>query len=329
MSLELLQRPRRLRQNPLIRSLAQETDLRAKKFLLPIFVCEGNGIEKVHPSLSGCVTRSLDRLIPFLKNLEAQGVGGILLFGVSQKKDEGGSEAIRKDNIVVRSIREIRESCPQLLVGTDIALDPYTDHGHDGIYRNGVVLNDESVQRLCEMSCLHAEAGAHLLAPSDMMDGRIQEIRESLDEEAYQNTLLMSYTAKYASCFYGPFRDSLGAKVEGNKRSYQMNPANRKEALRELELDLSEGADIVMVKPASHYLDIISDFKERSLIPVAAYQVSGECAMIELGAKQGLFDRDHAIYESCLSISRAGADLIASYFASEIPRILAKMDLIQ
>lgn len=315
--MEILHRPRRLRQNSKIRQLVQETRVSSQQMLLPLFVKEGKDIQIPHPKLSIASTWSLDRLIPYLKSIPHQKLGGVLLFGVSDQRDARGSEALKKDGIVIKCIQELRSQFPDLSVATDIALDPYTDHGHDGLYENGKILNDASVQVLCEMSYLHAQAGAHILAPSDMMDGRVQEIRESLDEGGFQDQLIMSYTAKYASSLYGPFREILKSEVVGDKKSYQMDPSNRREAWRELELDLSEGADIVMVKPASWYLDVISDFREKSLAPVAAYHVSGECAMIEIGAKEGLFDRSRAIRESLTSIFRAGAQIVASYYAVE------------
>jgi porphobilinogen synthase len=304
--------------------MVRETPLLSRKMILPLFLKEGAGLQIPHPQLPTVYTWSLDKLIPYLRTLNAHQLGGVLLFGVSDKRDPNGSEALRKDNIVLQAIKEIRSTCPDLIVATDIALDPYTDHGHDGLFENGKILNDQSVQVLCEMSYLHAEAGAHIVAPSDMMDGRVLEIRESLDEGNFQDTLVLAYTAKYASCLYGPFRDILKSEVQGDKKTYQMDPANRREAMRELELDLSEGADLVMVKPAGQYLDIIADFSQVSSVPVAAYQVSGECAMIELGAKAGLFDRDRAIAESLTSIFRAGADLIVSYFAAEAPALFEK-----
>jgi len=318
--MNLLERPRRLRQSASFRQLGREITIDPSKLILPLFVCEGKGIEKPHSQLPSLFTHSTDKLMSYLKSIEDVQIGSFLLFGVSDKKDTNGSEALNPDSSLCRAIAEIRGKYPNAIVATDLALDPYTDHGHDGLYKDGEILNDETVDVLCQMALLHAKSGAQILAPSDMMDGRVGAIREALDTNSYKNAVILSYTAKYASCFYGPFRDALASKVIGDKLTYQMDPANRREAERELELDISESADIVMVKPAAHYLDIISDFRDRSLVPVAAYHVSGEAAMLELGAKNGLFDRKRAIQEVTTSIFRAGADLIATYFAVELSR---------
>lgn len=315
-------RPRRLRISPSLRKLVEEVELSPSKLVAPVFVCEGRGIQKPHPQLPTSYTFSVDRLIPYVKSLKKLGIISTVLFGVSKKKDAKGSEALNSHGPVVKAIEAIRNAVPDFLVMTDIALDPYTDHGHDGLYKNGEILNDETVQVLCEMSLLHVRSGAQIVAPSDMMDGRVRAIRRRLEKENMKNVSILAYTAKYASSLYGPFRDTLGAKVKGDKKSYQMNPANRREALRELRLDIEEGADMVMVKPASWYLDVIADFKRESDVPVAAYQVSGECAMIELGARAKLFDRSRAIMESTLSIKRAGADVILTYFAKDIAELL-------
>lgn len=315
-----LQRPRRLRQSANFRSIAKETEIITNKLMLPLFVTDGSKVNKPHPKLPGCVTYSLDELKVFLKSTKDLGVKSYLLFGVSEKRDENGSEALNSDSPVCKAIQEIREMTPEAIVCTDVALDPYTSHGHDGLYKDREVLNDETVDVLCKMSVLHAEKGAQLIGPSDMMDGRVQAIRQSLDESNFLNVGIMSYTAKYASSLYGPFRDTLSSEVKGDKKTYQMDPANRREAIRELDLDIAEGADIIMVKPAVHYLDIISDFSERSDRPVAAYHVSGEAAMLEAGAAAGLFDRRRAIEETSISIFRAGADIIASYFTLDLVR---------
>ncbi|MDB5036519.1 MAG: Porphobilinogen synthase [Bacteriovoracaceae bacterium] len=317
-------RPRRLRANSTIRRMVQETTISPSKLCLPLFVCDGKNIQSQHKSVPGILTFSVDRLIKYLKEIETLSIPAILLFGVAKKKDARGSEALNKNAPVVRAISEVRSKFPDLIIGTDIALDPYTDHGHDGLFDGKKILNDETVEVLTEMSLLHAKAGAHILAPSDMMDGRVLAIREALEENGFEDRSILAYTAKYASCLYGPFRDTLSSKVVGDKKAYQMDPANRREALRELKLDLEEGADMVMVKPASWYLDIISDFKRESHAPIAAYQVSGECAMIEIGAKNGLFDRNRAILESATSIFRSGADLLVSYFAIDIAQLLRR-----
>jgi len=313
-------RPRRLRQSEAVRNLIQETRTHPSQFIYPLFISEQKSLRKIHPQLSSALTLSMDEALKEAKEAHQLGIKGILLFGVSDKRDSRGSEALRKDSALVRTISEIREACPGLLVATDIALDPYTDHGHDGLFENGKILNDASIEVLSEMSVLHAKAGAQILAPSDMMDGRIGAIRRTLDQSGHEDSLLLSYTAKYASSMYGPFREVLSSEVVGDKKTYQMDPANRREALRELTLDLNEGADMVMVKPASWYLDIISDFKKHSNVPVVAYHVSGECAMIEVGAKAGLFNRERAIQENIISMRRAGADIIVTYFAKELAR---------
>ncbi len=311
-------RPRRLRQSPEIRSIVAETSVQTAKLIWPIFVCEGKKIKKAHPHVPGLLTVSLDQLNSSVQKAFEKGIKCILLFGVVSKKDSEGSYALNKNGIVPQAIRAIRKNFPEILIATDIALDPYTDHGHDGVFDGAKVLNDETVDILCKMSVLHAKSGAHIVAPSDMMDGRVAAIRSALDAEGFMDISIMAYSAKYASCLYGPFRDTLNAKVKGDKKTYQMNPANRREAIRELELDISESADFVMVKPASWYLDIISDFKAASNVPVVAYQVSGECAMIELAASEGLLDRQRAIHESLLSIFRAGADFVITYFALDL-----------
>lgn len=322
--MEFINRPRRLRQSPSFRSIIRETSFKAENLMLPIFVCEGENIERAHPQLPSCKTYSLDRLMNFLPRVEKSGIKSVLLFGVSEKRDARGSEALNPQSALVRAIGQIRERHPNLVISTDIALDPYTDHGHDGLFEDGKILNDETVEVLCEMSLLHARSGAHMVEPSDMMDGRVGAIRASLDGSAYEDCCIMSYTAKYASSFYGPFRDTLSSKVVGDKKTYQMDPANRREAMKEFELDLQEGADILMVKPATHYLDIISDFRHSSNLPIAAYHVSGECALLELGAKIGLFDRDKALMEVLTSIFRAGAHLVATYYALEAAELLGK-----
>lgn len=321
--MKLLYRPRRLRMHPTIRSLVQETQFSVNQLILPLFVTDGKNIRTPNKNLEISFTLSPDQLKKYLKEISGLGIKHVLLFGVSSKRDSQGSEAFNSNGAVIQAIQEIRSHFPNLMVATDIALDPYTDHGHDGIFTNGEVLNDETVEALCKMTLLHAKAGAHMVAPSDMMDGRVAAIRKSLDQSGFKNTLILSYTAKYASCLYGPFRDALKLKkLVGDKKTYQMDPPNRREALKELKLDVCEGADIVMVKPASWYLDIISDFKRICDVPVAAYQVSGECAMIELGAKAGIFDRDRALLESCTSIFRAGADCLVTYYASLLARLL-------
>lgn len=320
----LKHRPRRLRATESLRKISEETEISVSKLILPAFVIDGKNIKTPNKNLEISFTFSVDSLLKYLKEISPLGVKSLLLFGVSKKKDARGSEALNPNSAVVNAIKAVRDSFPDIVIGTDIALDPYTDHGHDGLFKNGKILNDETLEVLSEMSVLHAKAGAHVVGPSDMMDGRVKAIRRALDNEGFEDTSILSYTAKYASCLYGPFRDALSSKVIGDKKTYQMNPANRREALKELKLDVEEGADIVMVKPAGWYLDVISDFKANCEQPIAAYQVSGECAMIEVGAKAGLFDRERAIRESTISIFRAGADLIATYYAVELAKMNQK-----
>lgn len=322
--MNIIKRPRRLRQSPSIREIIRETTLRADQLFYPLFVCEGKNIQKSHPQIPSLITVSVDRIKSVLQPMKALGVRAVVLFGVVSKKDSKGSGAFDQNGPVVKAIKKIRDEFPEIIVVTDIALDPYTDHGHDGLFKNGEVLNDETVEALSAMSLLHAKTGAQMVSPSDMMDGRIGAIRESLDSSGFEKTMIMSYTAKYASCLYGPFRDTLNAKLVGDKKTYQMDPANRREALRELHLDVEEGADIVMVKPALWYLDIIADFKRESDVPVAAYHVSGEAAMLEIGAKAKLFDHDRAMMESLHAIRRAGADIILTYQALEAAKILQR-----
>ena len=317
-SFTLSHRPRRLRACAALRELSTETFLDRRKLIYPLFISEGKNINQRHSLVSGIWTLSVDQLPKALEALQKKSITKILLFGVVNKKDAHGSKAFDTKGPVAQALRLIRKSFGDFLVGTDIALDPYTSHGHDGIFDGKNILNDESVAALCKMSLLHADLGADIVAPSDMMDGRVAAIRNALDTKQFTDISILSYTAKYASCLYGPFREVLDAKVQGDKKSYQMNPANRREALRELTLDLQEGADMVMVKPASWYLDIISDFRDVSDVPVVAYQVSGEAAMIELLAQNKMTDRKRAIEESLISILRAGADSIVTYFAMDL-----------
>jgi len=319
--LSLIHRPRRLRQTESIRSLLNETQIRIDKLIFPLFVCSGTGVRTSQPSLPSALRLSVDELVKELESLNSTGIRHILLFEVSDSRDAKASQALNENSPLCQAISEVRNRFPEFTLFTDIALDPYTDHGHDGLFENGEILNDETIEVICEMACLHAEKGAHFVAPSEMMDGRVRALRLSLDSGGFTQTGILAYTAKYASCFYGPFRDTLGSKVVGDKKTYQMDPANAREALRELRLDLEEGADMVMVKPAIHYLDIISDFQRNSSVPVAGYHVSGEAAMLELGAKHGLFDRQRAIIESTECIFRAGADIVLTYFAKDLAQM--------
>lgn len=321
----ILKRNRILRQSPAVRSLVAETRLSADDFILPIFITEGAGQKEEIASMPGYFRQSLDLTVEDLKEWTGKGLKSVLLFikCKDELKDNKGTEAINPDGLMQRSIRAIKDALPELCVMTDVALDPFSSYGHDGIVENGRILNDETVEVLAAMSVSHAQAGADFVAPSDMMDGRVLAIRQALEENGFHQTGILSYSAKYASCFYGPFRDALdSAPGFGDKKTYQMDPANRVEAIRETLLDVEEGADIVMVKPALSYLDIIREVKDAVDVPVAAYQVSGEYAMIKAAARQGWLDEQKAMLETLLSIKRAGADMIASYFTKDVLSLL-------
>jgi porphobilinogen synthase len=322
----LITRPRILRQSPAIRAMVAETHLSAEQLIAPLFIVEGEGIEEQIPSLPGYYRRSLDLTLKEAELLFSIGIRSVLLFVKSKDeyKDNLGTEALNENGLMQRSIRAIKGAVPQLCVMTDVALDPFSSFGHDGIVKGEEIVNDETVAVLAKMAVSHAKAGADFVAPSDMMDGRIAAIRKALEEDQLHNIGIMAYSAKYASCFYGPFRDALdSAPGFGDKKTYQMNPANRLEAIREAKLDVAEGADIIMVKPALSYLDIIREVKNDVLVPVSAYHVSGEYAMIKAAAQKGWLNEDAAILETTLSIKRAGADLIATYFAKDIIRLLS------
>lgn len=321
----LQRRNRILRRNAAIRSLVAETTLTANDFILPVFIDEGKDVEIEIPSMPGIYRRSLDKTVAEVKDCRNLGIKGVLLFVKcdDQLKDNTGRESWNKDGLMQQSIRAIKDAVPEMVVMTDVALDPYSEYGHDGIVKNGEIVNDETVEALTRMSLSHAEAGADFIAPSDMMDGRIGALRMALEENNYSHVGIMSYSAKYASCFYGPFRDALdSAPGFGDKKTYQMNPANRLEAINEMLQDEDQGADIVMVKPAMAYLDIIREIRENTTLPVSAYHVSGEYAMIKAAAKMGWLNEEKAVLESLLSIKRAGAGLIATYFAKYAARLL-------
>jgi porphobilinogen synthase len=322
----LINRPRILRKSSGIRAMVAETHLSPEQLIAPLFIVEGEGIEEEIPSLPGYYRRSLDTTLNEAALLFRMGIRTVLLFvkAKDEYKDNAGTEALNENGLMQRSIRAIKRTIPQLCVMTDVALDPYSSFGHDGIVQGEEIVNDETVSVLAKMAVSHAQAGADFIAPSDMMDGRIAAIRSALEEYQLHNTGIMAYSAKYASCFYGPFRDALdSAPGFGDKKTYQMNPANRLEAIREVRLDVAEGADIVMVKPALSYLDIIREVKNEVLVPVSAYHVSGEYAMIKAAVQKGWLNEDAAILETTLSIKRAGADLIATYFAKDIVRLLS------
>ncbi|MDQ6763361.1 MAG: porphobilinogen synthase [Bacteroidota bacterium] len=321
----LQRRNRILRQSSSIRSMVAETVLTPNDFIAPLFIDEGENVEFEIPSMPGYYRRSIDGALKEVKELWSLGIKSILLFikAPDELKDNTGKEAWNDDGLMQRSVKAIKDAVPEMVVMTDVALDPYSSYGHDGIVENGEIVNDPTVEALVKMSLSHSKAGADFVAPSDMMDGRIGAIREALEQNNFTRTGIMAYSAKYASCFYGPFRDALdSAPGFGDKKTYQMDYANRIEAIREAEIDEAEGADIVMVKPAMAYLDIIREVKNSVTIPVSAYHVSGEYAMIKAASKMGWINEDKAILESLTSIKRAGADLIATYFAKDAVKLL-------
>lgn len=320
------QRPRRNRKSSTIRSLVQETSLSAKDLVLPLFLADGKGLEEEIAHMPGCKRWSIDRSLELIKEAKSLGVEAFALFPAIEpgKKDSRATEALNPDGLIPRAIDSIKQVEPEVVLISDVALDPYSSDGHDGLVEEGRILNDESVEVLAEMALVQAAAGADIVAPSDMMDGRVAAIRETLDENSLEDVSILSYAAKYASSFYGPFRSALeSAPKAGDKKTYQMDPANRVEALREVSLDIEEGADMVMVKPALSYLDVISDVKAISSVPVAAYSVSGEYSMIKAAASLGYLSEREAMYEMTLSIKRAGADIILSYFSLDIAKELS------
>jgi len=318
-------RPRRLRANENFRRLIRETTVTVDDLIYPLFVRPGKGVKTPISSMPGCYQFSIDELLKETKEVKALGIPGIILFGIPEKKDEVGSEAYAADGIVQRAIKAIKEALPDLLIITDVCLCEYTSHGHCGLVKDGVILNDPTLELLARQALSHCKAGADMVAPSDMMDGRVKAIRDLLDKEDYSHTPIMAYSAKYASAFYGPFREAAESPPQfGDRKSYQMDPANSDEALREVALDLEEGADIVMVKPALSYLDIIYQVKERFGVPVAAYNVSGEYAMVKGAAQLGWIEGEGVMQEVLLSIKRAGADIILTYFAKEMAKLLAQ-----
>ncbi|MBI4012761.1 MAG: porphobilinogen synthase [Candidatus Rokubacteria bacterium] len=320
-----LYRPRRLRESPLIRRMVRETRLGVENFILPLFAVHGRNVREPISSMPGVARLSLDELAKEAKDAAGMGIPAILLFGVPASKDPRGSEAYAEDGIVQQAARMIKETIPDLLVVTDVCLCQYTSHGHCGIVEDGRVKNDASVDLLARVAVSHVEAGADIVAPSDMMDGRVAAIREALDEAGLIETPIMAYSAKYASAFYGPFREAAESAPQfGDRRSYQMDPANVVEALREVGLDVDEGADIVMVKPALPYLDVIARVKQEFGLPLAAYSVSGEFAMIKAAGRLGWLDEERVVMESLTAIRRAGADLIITYLAKEAARLLER-----
>ncbi len=321
----MIRRNRRLRTDEVIRSLVRETFISPNDFLVPLFVVEGKNVKEEIASMPNYFRFSLDLLEKEVKELWDLGLKSVLLFVKvpDNLKDNAGTEALNPDGLMQRAIKTVKNAVPEMLVMTDVALDPYSSFGHDGVVADGKILNDDTTAILAEMSLSHAIAGANFVAPSDMMDGRILEIRSLLEDEGFHDTGIMSYSAKYASAFYGPFRDALGsAPGFGDKKTYQMDPANRDEAVKETLMDIEEGADIVMVKPGLCYLDIVRDIKNVVNVPVAVYQVSGEYAMIKAASEKGWLDHDAVMMEQLTAIKRAGASMIASYFAKDAVKLI-------
>jgi porphobilinogen synthase len=325
--MQLTHRPRRLRRNPSIRSLVREVTLSVDDFIYPMFVMEGENNRVEIPSMPEAYRFTLDLLIKEVEEIYDLGIKAIALFPAvpEEKKDLTGSESFNPQGLAQRAVRAIKAVVPEMIIFTDVALDPFTTHGHDGIIDdNGVILNDETVEVLVKMAVSQAAAGTDFVSPSDMMDGRIGAIRQGLDANGFENVGILAYSAKYASAYYGPFRDALGsAPKSGDKKTYQMDPANAREAIKEVYLDIAEGADIVMVKPALAYLDVIARIKDATNVPIAAYNVSGEYAMVKAAAQLGWIDEKKVMFETLLSMKRAGADIILSYHAKAIAQLLA------
>jgi porphobilinogen synthase len=303
--------------------MVRETTLSPHDFIYPLFVTHGKGVKKEISSMPGNFQQSIDNIVRDCDEIKGLGIPAVILFGIPEHKDETGSEAYADEGIVQHAVKAIKNKLPELIVITDVCLCEYTSHGHCGVIKNGVVQNDATLELLAREAVSHAKAGADMVAPSDMMDGRVGAIRGALDDEGFHDTPIMSYAAKYASSFYGPFREAAESTPQfGDRRSYQMDPPNSREALREVALDIDEGADIVMVKPALSYLDIIYQVKQQFNVPVAAYNVSGEFSMIKAAAKMGWIDGERAMLESLVSMKRAGADMILTYFAKEAAKLL-------
>jgi porphobilinogen synthase len=316
-------RPRRLRESPLLRSMVRETSLRIDDFVYPLFAVHGRGVREPISSMPGQFRLSIDELLKECKDAASMGIPAVLLFGLPRDKDPRGTEAYAEDGIIQQAVRAVKDTIPDLLVITDVCLCEYTSHGHCGVVEDGRIKNDPTLELIARTAVSHAEAGADLIAPSDMMDGRVAAVRESLDESGFPETPIMAYSAKYASAFYGPFREAADSTPQfGDRRSYQMDPANAMEAMREVALDVDEGADIVMVKPALPYLDVIARVKGEFGLPVAAYSVSGEYAMLKAAGQLGWLDEDRAVLEALTGIRRAGADIIITYFAKDAARLI-------
>jgi porphobilinogen synthase len=318
-----LYRPRRLRESPLLRSMVRETSLRVDDFVYPLFAVHGRGVREPIGSMPGQYRLSIDEMLKECKDAASMGIPAVLLFGLPREKDPRGTEAYADDGIIQQAVRAVKDTIPDLLVVTDVCLCEYTSHGHCGVVEDGRVKNDPSLELIARTAISHAEAGADMVAPSDMMDGRVAAIREGLDEGGFPELPIMAYSAKYASAFYGPFREAADSTPQfGDRRSYQMDPANILEAMREVALDVDEGADIVMVKPALPYLDVIARVKAEFGLPVAAYSVSGEYAMLKAAGQLGWIDEERAMLEALTGIRRAGADIIITYFAKDAARLI-------
>ena len=318
-------RYRRLRQSGDILRMVRETSLSTDDLIEPFFVCEGSDVRQEISSMPGVCRFSIKNLVSEVKDSYALGIPAVILFGIPDKKDKLGSEAYNPNGIVQRAVREIKNVIPEVVVITDVCIDEYTDHGHCGVVNDGQILNDATLEILSKMALTHAEAGADIVAPSDMMDGRVQAIRKTLDETGHQEKIIMSYAAKYASAFYGPFREAANSSPQfGDRCSYQMDPANVSEGIKEVLQDVEEGADIVMVKPALSYLDVISQVKREINVPLAAYNVSGEYSMVKAAAQNGWIDGEKVMMELLLSIKRAGAQMILTYFSREAAKILGR-----
>ncbi len=315
------ERPRRLRRSEGLRAMVRETHLTPEHLVYPLFVAPGKGFREEISSLPGCFHLSPDEAAREAEEVERLGIGGVILFGLPETKDPVGSEGYTEDGVVQQAVRAIRGACSELVVMTDVCLCEYTSHGHCGVVEDGEVQNDATLELLARMAVSHARAGAHVLAPSDMMDGRVAAIRRALDGEGFSERAILSYAAKYASAYYGPFREAAGSAPQfGDRRGYQMDPANAREALREVRLDVEEGADAVMVKPALAYLDVIRAVRERFDRPIAAYNVSGEYAMVKAAAQRGWVDEERIVKETLTAIRRAGADIILTYHAKDFAR---------
>jgi porphobilinogen synthase len=316
-------RPRRLRHNEAIRSLVRETRINATGLIYPMFVCPGTGVRAEVSSMPGIAQQSIDKLVEEAREVADLGIPGVILFGLPEHKDEKGTEGYIASGVVQRAIEGLRKARPELLVVTDVCLCEYTSHGHCGVVKDGEILNDPTLDLLAEMALSHARAGAHIVAPSDMMDGRVAAIRQKLDAAGFSDVAILSYAAKYCSGFYGPFREAAQSAPQfGDRKSYQMDPGNAREALKEVALDLDEGADMIMVKPALPYLDVIYRVREAFDVPVGAYNVSGEYAMVKAAARNGWIDEKRVVLEIFTSIQRAGAPVVLTYHAKDLARWL-------